>query len=283
MLLTDQSLESLIQVKSPYYCLFDILPINEKCLTAKANNEYLDPNELGPVGGGEAGRHLAICGSLQLARSYNYGESAYFLAVGATIKRQNLEVIASEYYQLEVCEKSLGKRTATVEGTIFNTHGEAIFVVEIHYQVVRNSIFSKLFAGNKKEISAIDYNPYVDRKRLKNIRIEGSDARATYGVVQPEDCSGHFQNYPALPVAIIANLYAELGFALFHSLTKNSFNKIALIESNISAERLAFSGEKVDFELTVTEIRSKDTIAFHGNVLSNDQLISKASFVFQGV
>lgn len=280
--LTYLTLENLIQVKAPYYCLFDVIPISDSSLCAKVRNEYLDEKEHGPIAGGEAGRHLAICGSLQLARAYNYNEPAYFLAIGATITRDNLEVSASDFYELTVHQKEIGKRNAVVEGTISNANGTAIFTVEIQYQVLRNSVFSKLFAGNKVETPTLDFNPYMDRKHLSEIVVNGKEARATYGVVHPEDCKGHFENYPALPVAIVANLYAELGFALYHALTENKFEKIALLESEISAERLAFSGEKVDFELHAVEVLSENNISFKGSVSSEGKVISRASFVFCG-
>jgi hypothetical protein len=64
MITTDKSLESLIEVHAPYNILYDISPNTDNGLNAKVKNEYLLPNEGAPIGVAEAGRHMAIMGSM---------------------------------------------------------------------------------------------------------------------------------------------------------------------------------------------------------------------------
>jgi hypothetical protein len=272
----------LIMVKYPYNKLYDIRT-NEDISEAKVNNEYSTEGEDGPVGVAEAGRHLAIFGSIHLAKEFNFTTAAYFLATHAILKRSESNIDDLDFLFLQVKTIYKEKRKAKIYGEIYSTRKELIFCVEIEYQIIQQAIFNKLFKRNlNTTISENEISPYIKRKALKNIIISNNNAKGDYGIVLAEECEGHFKNYPALPVAIIGNLLIDLGIKLFHNNTNNTFNNVKIIHTDIKALRLAFSGEEVYFSTNIKSIISENTINITGVAKVQDEIISTIEFKIKG-
>lgn len=272
----------LIMVKYPYNKLYDI-QTNEDVSEAKVNNEYSTEGEDGPVGVAEAGRHLAIFGSIHLAKEYNFTAAAYFLATHAILKRSESKIDDLDFLFLQVKTIYKERRKAKIYGEIYSTKKELIFSVEIEYQIIQQAIFNKLFKRNlNTTISENEISPYIKRKALKNIIISNNNAKGDYGIVLAEECEGHFKNYPALPVAIIGNLFIDLGIKLFHNNTNNTFNNVKIIHTDIKALRLAFSGEEICFSTNIKSIISENTINITGVAKVQDEIISTTEFQIKG-
>lgn len=274
--------EDTIMVKYPYNKLYDIYK-NEGFLEAKVNNEYLTEGEDGPIGVAETGRHLAICGSIHLAKEYNFKNAAYFLATHAILKRSESDIDDSDFLNLQVKTIYKEKRKAKIYGEIFSSRKELIFSVEIEYQIIQQIVFNKLFKNNiNLTIPKNKVSPYVKRKTLKNIIISKNMAKGDYGTVLAEECEGHFKNYPALPVAIIGNLFIDLGIQLFQNNTNNTFKKVKIIHTDIKALRLAFTNENVCFSTNLKSIISENTLFITGQAKVNDEVISTIEFKVKG-
>ncbi len=274
--------EDLIMVKYPYNKLYDI-STNEDISEAKVNNEYSTEGEEGPIGVAEAGRHLAIFGSIHLAKEYNFTAAAYFLATHAILKRSESNIDDLDFLYLQVKTVFKEKRKAKIYGEIFSTRKELIFSVEIEYQIIQQAIFHKLFKSKINTIIAKnEISPYIKRKTLKNIIISNNMANGEYGTVLAEECEGHFKNYPALPVAIVGNLFIDLGIKLFHNNTNNIFNNVKIIHTNIKALRLAFSGEEVCFFTNIKSIISENTLIITGVAKVQDEVIARVEFKLKG-
>jgi hypothetical protein len=277
-----ESEANLIMVKYPYNKLFGI-KYDGEILEAKVINEYLTEGEEGPIGVAEAGRHLAICGSICLAKEYNFNDSAYFLAIHAKLTRIDSKIENSDFFSLKTKAIFKGKRNAKIHGEIFSDSNELIFSVEIEYQIIQQNIFQKLFNKNlNTTIIQNNVSPYIKRKNLTNLIVSNKNAQGDYGKVLPHECEGHFENYPALPVAIVGNLFIDLGIKLFNKHTNNTFSKALIIDTEIKALRLAFSGEEVRFSTNLKSIISEDEVIITGEAKVEDEIVSTIEFKIKG-
>lgn len=278
-------LKTLIMVKAPYDVIYDICANTDHSISGKVKNEYLYEQEGGPIGVSEAGRHLAILGSMVLAKDYNFVAAHYYLAIHAELKRHSTQIShSSSYLTLNVKTLLKEKRTATVSGEIRLPNNELIYTITVVYKVLSQGVFSKLFSQHKnsQKIQNI-ISPYINRKKLTSLVIENHRISGTYGVVLAKECEGHFLDYPALPVAIIGYLYIELGMKLFSKHTNNQFDKILVMNTTINALRLAFSGEKVTFELNIKEVVSPNSIILAGITKVKEEIISNTEIELLGV
>jgi hypothetical protein len=126
-------------------------------------------------------------------------------------------------------------------------------------------------------------SPYIERKKLTGKTIENNCSSGLYGAVLPNFCDGHFQDYPALPVAIVGNHNIELGIDLFNHHTANQFNKVISINCTVNAFRLAFSGEDVTFSTKIKQVLSNDRIIFSGEAKVGEEVISNSEFELKGI
>lgn len=269
-------------VKAPYNVLFDVNIIGDKNIKAKVENEYIYKDEYGPVSVSESGRHLAILGSLLLADKAE--DKNYYLATGANIKRHQFASFpVTQNFNLSAELISLDKKKGEVYGQILNEENETIYEAFISYSVLKDSLFSRLFKKYRIENSLQPFvqNPYTTRRGFSEINVCSDKIEAVYGVIAPEDCQGHFQEFPALPVAIIANLFGELGVRLFlHNFPK--FSKAYFTNAKLSAERLAFHGEFLTFRAEVVT-KSTDVLDFRCEALINDKVIARGESQIKGI
>ncbi len=284
-MITPSPLTSLIMVKAPYNVIYDICINSDDSVSGKIKNEYLSEQEGGPIGVSEAGRHLAILGSMALAKDYGFPDAHYYLAIHATLDRHSSQIKhADSYLALNVKTLLKEKRTATVTGEIRYPDGELIYTITIVYKVLSQSVFSKLFGQHKNsEKIQNTISPYINRKKLTSLVFEGDKVTGTYGEVLAKECEGHFLDYPALPVAIIGNLYVELAIKLFNKYTNNQFDKMIVLNTTINALRLAFSGEEVIFEHSIKEVLSADSVILSGVTKVRGEVISNTEIKLLGV
>lgn len=275
----ENKLENMIMVKKPYNILYDIKEELDGSISASVNNEFLYKDKWGPIGASESGRHLAILGSMALANETN--SKKYYLAVHAKIKRNNLLVQNIDNLKLQVKVNSHHKRDGEITGDIYDANNESIYTATIKYKIFSPQVFSKLFDSFKSTVAIKNkISPYQKRKELSNITINGTEIKGDYGVVLPQECEGHFDEYPALPVAVVANLLGELGIKLFLD-NNTDFTKIIVTSASINAHRLAFHGEYVTFNAKVKNNNQK-SITVIGEVRAGTDLIADAQFEVVG-
>lgn len=273
-------LENMIMVKKPYNILFDVKEELDGSISGSVNNEFLYKDKWGPIGASEAGRHLAILGSMALANQTD--SKKYYLAVHATIKRNNLLVQDIDILKLQAKVTTLNKRDGEITGDIYDAENQSIYTAIIKYKIFAPQVFLKLFNSFKSTVEIKnEFSPYQKRKELSNITINGIDIKGDYGIIRPHECEGHFNEYPALPVAVIANLLGELGIKLFlHNNT--DFTKVIVTSACISAYRLAFHGEYVTFNAKVIN-KKNNSISVIGEVKVGTDLIADAQFEVIGL
>jgi len=248
---TDENLVENIMVQKPYNILSCIEKDANGNILAKVKNEFLSLNECGPISCSEAGRHLAILGSIALSMQSN--SKNYYLAKHASITRKTLLTKELNALQLETKLVSLGKRDGEIFGIVSDGSNNIYYEATIQYQVLSQQLFSKLFSTHKyvKDIHN-ERSPYQFRRKLSDVSISSNKITGEYGIILPGECEGHFKNYPALPVAVIGNIIGELCIKLF--LFNNlQFSKAIILKADMNAYRLAFHKEYLTFKAIVVE------------------------------
>ncbi|WP_068471538.1 hypothetical protein [Saccharicrinis aurantiacus] len=276
-------MNDLIMVEEPYNILKNVIFSPNETVSAKVQNEYSLELEAGSMGCSEFGRHIAILGSMAVAKSFGHKEKYYYLATHANLKRKSNCTNYSKFFHLKAKTLITIKRTARIYGEIRDDENELLFAGTVEYQAISQPVFSKLYSkhkvGDKKHVLA---SPYINRKQLTNINIKDENIIGTYGKVEPSDCEGHFKDFPALPVAIIGGLFGELCMPLFKYHNPH-LTKILCKEVIINAYRLAFSGEHITLEGRIDKRLPNDSVKLIAYAKVGDEIIADAHFELQAV
>jgi hypothetical protein len=240
-----ETLENLIIVRPPYFALKNVYYDEEEFFYAEPDNEYLYKYEGGPMAAAEFGRHLAILGSVALAKKYSIREANYYLATKAFIKRNDTRVYSSDQLKLSLSYQHLENKKASVTGRLTDDHGMTVFEGSVEYLIMSQNVFGRLYSQYKvDQVTSGEDHPYKYRKAFRQRIYAGETAIGRYGIIKPEHCEGHFQHFPALPVAIVGNLFSQLSIDLMRKITGLKNHKFVLTDSMINSYNLAFHGEK---------------------------------------
>ncbi|MBD2387469.1 hypothetical protein [Cylindrospermum sp. FACHB-282] len=247
-----EELFNLISVRPPYFAL-ENLELNENG-TLSADIPIQQPlgMEAAVISAAETGRHLAILGACCIAIFNPNQTKHYYLA-------HNAEFISNPYqpdseignYVRGTAQGFLlNKRSAVAITSITNKLGITINSLKIYYHVIPEKVFIKIY---KKFQTCTNFemgiNPYKKSLSLQSISIVNNKLKASIGTVLSEDCTGHFPDFPAIPVAILANiLIGATGYLLKNILQEKEF-KYIVVKVLLRAENLAFSGEIVNLEV----------------------------------
>ena len=143
-------LVDMIMVKKPYNILYDINEELDGSISGSVKNEFLYKDKWGPIGASEAGRHLAILGSMALANQTN--SKKYYLAVHAKIKRNNLTVQNIDTLKLQSKVLTHNKRDGEITGDIYDANNQSIYTAIIKYKIFTPQVFLKLFGSFKSSV-----------------------------------------------------------------------------------------------------------------------------------
>ena len=249
----SKGLADQIMVQKPYNIIFDLEEYGDESIRGKVKNEFLSANECGPISCSEAGRHIAILGSIALSRKSN--SKNYHLATYADLKRKTRSTGNGNILKLQAKIFSFSTKYSEIIGAISDTNNQIIYETTVKNKTLSQPLFSRLFSPFKYP-ATINNNtsPYRKRRQLSDIQITENKVTAVYGNILPNECEGHFADYPALPVAIVGNTLGELAIALF--LFHNSaYSKAIVLACKINAYRLAFHGEYLTMR---GEVKSKN-------------------------
>lgn len=277
-------LRRLVMVAPPYNCLYNYEMLKDGGMKARVKNEFIHADEGGPISAAEVGRHVAILGSIALAKAMENSEPMYYLAVKAGLNRSNAKIYKSNFLEIKVKIIDFNNRKGSIAGIVRDDHAQLVYVVDVEYQILAIPLFEKLFSAHKNTfVSEGRDNPYLSRKKLSNIVIEHGIAKADYGLVSSKDCAGHFTEFQALPVAVIGNLYSSLGIEMYKRESGNIFQKFTVESARINAFRLAFSGEYVSIRAEIQKRKSADSILIYCQALVGKEVISDAEILLRGI
>jgi hypothetical protein len=270
-------------VKSPYKILKNFKINKKNTVFCDVTTEQKSEFEIGSLGVAEAGRHLAILGSVTLAKLGSYKPPNYYLAKYADITAPKDFYSSDKNFHLYANVVSHSKRDGKIIGKILDTKGNLVYRGAVEYITINPAVFSRI---NKSHfIHQIDenrvniLNPYKNIRPLENITLKENGYSATFSNISPEDCLGHFENYPALPVAVLGKLLTELSLRYINNLT-HSKNKV--LRAEINSYKLAFHGDSL--KITTKLIKSNHLInSMYSEVISINSGIKFADLLIDAV
>jgi hypothetical protein len=186
-----------ICVAPPYFALTHVQ--YQEHLTAVVRAETKPQLEVGPMTAAEIGRHSAIAGLSSVALGRTDSRRHYYLARSAECVFYPSSASFGSAIRLRASGEMQGQRDA--EARILTlADGRPLARLVVRYSVLPEAVFARMFAKQQRNNLATPllghYNDY------SHIQSE-SNGRGRLEQVQASSCSGHFPNYPALPVAVL--------------------------------------------------------------------------------
>lgn len=263
----EQEVREKICVRPPYFKLADLAPFGHDGVQAHVLFESPSGIEKDERASAEVGRHLAILGSCALARNNPRAGRHYYLATEGLLTRHR----TSGRRALEpmiVRAKPDGNQWSEIE--LMTPEGELDSTLRCRYQVLPERLFARLFKGQRAtgdSSPGSSSNPYTSPAATRLVRADATTATSLLQEVTPAMCLGHFEDYPAMPVAILMDALHRL--ACEHAST-NVHPRLRLISAKVHAERLAFAGEPVEFSVFLLEqdrrcVRYRGAAIRHGD------------------
>lgn len=235
-----------IDVLPPYFALTNIERHPDGSITATAPVEQPLGAEHGPISGAEAGRHLAICGSIAAAWANPKVARFHYLATDAELRRARGKLPAEvDQLRLHATATMIDKRTAHAMVVARTESGAPVCSLSCYYSVVGYDMMRKMFSGNCLETPPTDHNPYVELLEPASIDIAGGHIEVSLGVVSADECVGHFDGLPAMPVAYLMSNVLAAAARLLRRNSGNDELQFTVAEGSVRADGLAFAGEDV--------------------------------------
>lgn len=256
-LLEINDLLKLIAVTQPYFALSNLKKDGD-FLQATIPLEQIDHNEPAGMCTAEVGRHLAILGSLAMAEANPRKEKHYYLASEATLERVTDQPVADTTFIGRVRLESIDKRVGEISGQLFTQDGLLIYQVTVKYSIMHERLFERMFGSEKRsKLNAPPSNPYRTKTKLYNIRRDLKTCSASLGVVKEEECAGHFNNFPAVPIARLGLALSLLAGEHLHTV-RNTTGKYYMYKVTIRAQSFIFAGEKIDMFSRIGDSQDKE-------------------------
>ena len=244
--LTRAQIFERIDVLPPYFALTDVQLHPDGSITAMAPIEQPLGAERGPISAAEAGRHLAICGSIAAAWANPKAARFHYLATDAELRRAKGKMPdTATSLALHATATMIDKRTAHSMVVARTESGAAVCSLSCYYSVVGYAMMRKMFAGNLIETPGTDHNPYVGLLEPASIDIAGGHIEIGLGVVSADDCVGHFDGLPAMPVAYLMSNVLSAAARLLRRNAGDESLQFVVSEGSVRADGLAFAGEDV--------------------------------------
>ena len=230
-----------ICVRPPYFALAGIA-LEGRYLEANAVAEAPAPLEVGPMPAAEIGRHAAITGLCHAAASQDDDRRRYYLAQHAecAYHASDLPYGTQVRFRSELLE--LTKRSARAE-VIATSEGERIGALTVDYTILTEAAFERLFRSRARTTSA-SASPYGELLQ-REYRRAGDVVEQVIDAIPARACVGHFDGYPALPVAVLMGQLAYLAGEL-HGDGERRFR---VTRGSVDASDLAWAGERARFRV----------------------------------
>lgn len=258
--LTREHLLQRICVRPPYFALENIALEGER-FSASARAETPIALEPAPMSASELGRHAAISGLSLIALLQKDDDRRYYLAQKAECDYFKNEAEFGDLVRFEAKPLDVDKRAARVSVSA-SVNGKAIAHFTISYTILTERTFERLFARYQKP-TYLSPSPYT---KLLSETFERGDTWAETKVTIPAwACVGHFDNYPALPVAM---LMSQLSYLAGQVIGRPYFVPKGLVEANDlcwAEKEVTFRAELMAMEENTARFRC--TAAIEGQVV----------------
>jgi hypothetical protein len=230
-----------IGVQPPYVALYDMALAGLE-FKATAVAESPAGLERGPMPAAELGRHAAITGLCHAAAEQDDDRRRYYLARRAACLYEPNGAPYGAPVRFTSRVSELTKRACTVAVRAETTAGP-LATFEIDYTILTDAAFRRLFRSRERPTPPVE-SPY-GRLLSTDARVEGQTVEQHIEEIPVSACAGHFDRYPALPVAV---LMGQLSY-LAGQLVSDPPRPYRVTRGDVEAEDLAWAGESVTFRV----------------------------------
>ncbi len=239
--LSHADIERRICVRRPYFALTD-MALEGRVFTARARAEAPPYSEVGPITAADLGRHAAIAGLSNVAAIHDDDDRRYYLAQHAECAYVVNEAPFGTLIDLrsEVIDRT--KRVSRVR-VVATAAAAPLASFELSYTILTSSAFGRLFRHRAMHTPSAP-SPYGRLLETEFVRGEGY-AEATLDALPASACVGHFDSYPALPVAV---LMGQLSYLAGRLVSEDSA-PFRVVRGSIDATDLAWAGERARFRV----------------------------------
>lgn len=253
-----EMVSKLIDVRPPYYALKNLSVVDSRTLRAEVYPEQPLGNECPPIQSAEAGRHLAILGSVVAGLMNPRVGKTYYLACSAELRRLSPPLVDKGPLLAEGKGLILNRRRAKSETLLFSQSGVPLYSLTTFYQVINDRLFDQLFSDHRQDLrtsprgplsnsaeTAKRRNPYTDDNPLEGITLIPNGLEGRLGPITSAQCNGHFPMTPVLPVAILMSSLANLIGKYLEKKTTPPGLKFSIMTASIRCQDLVFPGTEL--------------------------------------
>jgi hypothetical protein len=264
-----------IAVHRPYFAFSELkASIRDKKIIGIFSAEQQTGFELGPISSAELGRHLAILGSCAAALD-GPDEMTYYLASKGRLKLlPNTDEVQKNQSGIAIAAvTNRNRRTMTAE--VLGYSGPFAAHLWCEYQVLSHEVFSRVFSGHYTgSIPRPDSSPYSTPVAFDVLSSSGNNIVVRTREVESENFSGHFDNYPSWPVAILADTFGRVRTALLHNMVdRQTSYRVGYL--HVDAFQLAPAVARLTFEVAcISSFPSLGRYVFDAKVLWGDKTIA---------
>lgn len=254
-----------ICVRPPYFALHD-LRIEEDVFCATAAAELAQGLEAGPMQAAEISRHGAIAGLCAAAQAQGDQQRRYYLAQEATYVGVPNEVDYGTPVTLRAQVLDLNKRQAQVQIRVVAA-GQDVAALEVLYTILTDSAFSRLFRSRHQPGFGDELQTELATLPRSGLSRQGEGLVQQIDRVPEHACAGHFDGYPAMPVAILMGQLAQLAGQTLES-------GFYVARAQVQARDFCWAGESARFVVQPV-MQTGGQVVFECEAQSNDRTVGQ--------
>lgn len=256
-----------ICVSAPYFALETLSYASRQFQASAVADLPLGP-EAGPMGSTELSRHAAIAGLCCAALAQDDDRRRFYLAQRAEYTSFQVAAPYGSRVTFTAQLRSLDKRSA--RASISARVGETpVALLEADYTILTEYAFERLFRNRQRPTTAqTEMNVQMTGVSV----IENDRALLEVAEVPEVACAGHFENYPALPVALLVGQLGERAASLVPS------GRLRSMQVSVNATDLCWAGERVRFEAQRVPARTAGSETFECQVVAEGRRVCGAEF-----
>ncbi len=253
-----------ICVRPPYFALQQLHRAGDT-LHATAPTELALGLEQAPIGAAEMGRHGAILGLCAAALTQSDDSRRYYLAHKASFIGHPVAIEAHEV-RFSARLSYLDKRKAAAQ--VFVRADDVLLgELSIDYTVLTENAFAWMFRS-RQQLGV--QTPGYDAELAGSWRYGQDDITFSVPEIPLAVCSGHFDAYPALPVAVLMSYLVRLGGRLVGGPYRSVYGEM-------KADDLCWASAGVRFEVERTHCEG-DLHHFKGFAISEEIIKGDITF-----
>jgi hypothetical protein len=226
-----------IGVRPPYLALGE-MALEGRFFTASARAEAPSFAEQGPMTAAELGRHAALAGLCHAALSQRDDKRRYYLARQAHCHYTANAAPYGSRVGLR-SEIAVEKRQARADITVTAAQ-RPLAEFTVNYTILTEPAFARLFSRHRQPTFPTTHNPY--KHLLAEAFQRGEDWLEQRFTVPASACAGHFEDYPALPVAVLMGQLSYLAGQL-------AGKPFRVSRGEVEASDLCWAGEEARFSV----------------------------------